>query len=109
MMTKTMMGAVNHVMRTVHVKVCGKEGGRQIRVNAVGPGFIDTPTLGIDGLTPEERAEIMKLGDESTPMKRHGTPEEVASAALFLAAHATFTTGVELAVDGDLMQIGSGF
>ena len=82
---------------------------KEIRVNAVGPGFIDTPTLGIAGLTPEERAEVMKLGDESTPMKRHGTPDEVARAALFLAADATFTTGVELAVDGGLMQIGSGF
>lgn len=80
-----------------------------IRVNAVGPGFIDTPTLGIAGLTPEERAEVMKLGDQVTPMKRHGTPDEVARAALFLAADATFTTGFELAVDGGLMQIGSGF
>jgi NAD(P)-dependent dehydrogenase (short-subunit alcohol dehydrogenase family) len=80
-----------------------------IRVNAVGPGFIDTPTLGIAGLTPEERAEVMKLGDQVTPMKRHGTPDEVARAALFLAANATFTTGFELAVDGGLMQIGSGF
>jgi Dehydrogenases with different specificities (related to short-chain alcohol dehydrogenases) len=71
-----------------------------IRVNAVGPGFIDTPTLGIAGLTPEERAEVMKLGDQVTPMKRHGTPDEVARAALFLAADATFTTGFELAVDG---------
>lgn len=78
-----------------------------IRVNAVGPGFIDTPTLGVAGLTPEERAEMAKLGDEVTPMKRHGTPDEVARAALFLAADATFTTGVELAVDGGLMQIGS--
>jgi NAD(P)-dependent dehydrogenase (short-subunit alcohol dehydrogenase family) len=79
-----------------------------IRVNAVGPGFIDTPTLGVAGLTPEARAEMAKLGDQATPMKRHGTPDEVASAALFLAADATFTTGVELAVDGGLMQIGVG-
>lgn len=77
-----------------------------VRVNAVGPGFIDTPTLGVAGLTPETRAEMAKLGDQVTPMKRHGTPDEVARAALFLAADATFTTGIELAVDGGLMQIG---
>jgi NAD(P)-dependent dehydrogenase (short-subunit alcohol dehydrogenase family) len=77
-----------------------------VRVNAVGPGFIDTPTLGVAGLTPEARAEMAKLGDQITPMKRHGTPDEVARAALFLAADATFTTGIELAVDGGLMQIG---
>lgn len=81
--------------------------GKGVRVNAVGPGFIDTPTLGVAGLTPEVRAEMAKLGDQVTPMKRHGTPDEVARAALFLAADATFTTGVELAVDGGLMQIGT--
>jgi NAD(P)-dependent dehydrogenase (short-subunit alcohol dehydrogenase family) len=67
---------------------------KDIRVNAVGPGFIDTPTLGVAGLTPEARAEMAKLGDQVTPMKRHGTPDEVARAALFLAADATFTTGI---------------
>jgi NAD(P)-dependent dehydrogenase (short-subunit alcohol dehydrogenase family) len=77
-----------------------------IRVNAVGPGFIDTPTLGVAGLTSEERAIMAKLGDQVTPMKRHGTAEEVARAAVFLAADATFTTGIELAVDGGLQQIG---
>jgi NAD(P)-dependent dehydrogenase (short-subunit alcohol dehydrogenase family) len=75
---------------------------RRIRVNAVAPGFIDTPTMGVAGLSAEERAALMKVGDEITPMKRHGTPEEVARAALFLAFDATFTTGVELPVDGGL-------
>jgi NAD(P)-dependent dehydrogenase (short-subunit alcohol dehydrogenase family) len=80
---------------------------RGIRVNAVGPGFIDTPTMGVAGLSKEVRAGFKKLGDEITPMKRHGTVEEVARAALFLAFDATFTTGIELAVDGGLQQIGS--
>jgi NAD(P)-dependent dehydrogenase (short-subunit alcohol dehydrogenase family) len=80
---------------------------RGIRANAVGPGFIDTPTLGVAGLSPGERATLKKLGDEITPMKRHGSADEVARAALFLAFDATFTTGVELAVDGGLQQIGS--
>ena len=75
---------------------------RRIRVNAVAPGFIDTPTMGVSGLSAEERAAFMKVGDEVTPMKRHGTPEEVARAALFLAFDATFTTGIELPVDGGL-------
>jgi NAD(P)-dependent dehydrogenase (short-subunit alcohol dehydrogenase family) len=75
---------------------------RRIRVNSVAPGFIDTPTLGVAGLSAEERAELMKMGDTITPMKRHGSPEEVAEAALFLAFGATFTTGIELPVDGGL-------
>jgi NAD(P)-dependent dehydrogenase (short-subunit alcohol dehydrogenase family) len=80
---------------------------RGIRVNAVGPGFIDTPTMGVAGLSDEQRVALKKLGDEITPMKRHGSPDEVARAALFLAFDATFTTGIELAVDGGLQQIGA--
>jgi NAD(P)-dependent dehydrogenase (short-subunit alcohol dehydrogenase family) len=80
---------------------------RSIRVNAVGPGFIDTPTMGVAGLSQDERAVLKKLGDTVTPMKRHGSVDEVARAALFLAFEATFTTGIELAVDGGLQQIGS--
>ncbi|MEU7135404.1 SDR family oxidoreductase [Streptomyces sp. NPDC046261] len=78
--------------------------GRGIRVNAVSPGFIDTPTMGVVSFTPEEQAHFRAVGDASTPMKRHGTSDEVARAALFLAADATFTTGVKLAVDGGLGQ-----
>lgn len=77
---------------------------RRIRVNAVSPGFIKTPTMGVSNTTDELRAAFEKEGNLITPMKRIGTPEEVASAVLFLAFDATFTTGVELAVDGGLGQ-----
>lgn len=78
---------------------------RRIRVNSVAPGFIDTPTLGVAGISAEERATMRKVGDEVTPMKRHGTADEVARAALFLAFEATFTTGAELPVDGGLAYL----
>ncbi|GGT20493.1 SDR family oxidoreductase [Streptomyces purpureus] len=78
--------------------------GRGIRVNAVSPGYIDTPGGGIQGLTAEEHEAFKKAGDEATPLHRHGTADEVARAALFLAVDATFTTGVKLAVDGGLVQ-----
>ncbi len=78
---------------------------RRIRVNTVAPGFIDTPTLGIAGLSAEKRREFMAIGDSVTPMRRHGTPEEIARAALFLAFDATFTTGVDLPVDGGISQV----
>jgi NAD(P)-dependent dehydrogenase (short-subunit alcohol dehydrogenase family) len=80
---------------------------RGIRVNTVGPGFIDTPTMGVAGLSEEQRGALKELGDQVTPMKRHGSADEVARAALFLAFEATFTTGVELPVDGGLAQIGA--
>lgn len=77
---------------------------RRIRVNAVSPGFINTPTMGVTDATDELRAAFAHEGNAITPMRRIGTPEEVAAAVLFLAFDATFTTGVELAVDGGLGQ-----
>lgn len=77
---------------------------RNIRVNSVSPGFIHTPTAGITGASPEMRAAFEKAGDQLTPMRRHGSSEEVARAVLFLAFDATFTTGEELHVDGGLGQ-----
>ncbi|TPI45699.1 SDR family oxidoreductase [Mesorhizobium sp. B2-9-1] len=77
---------------------------RRIRVNVVSPGFIDTPTMGVAGASAQERAAFVKIGDAVTPMKRHGTAEEVARAVLFLAFDATFTTGARLTVDGGLGQ-----
>lgn len=78
---------------------------RRIRVNALAPGFIDTPTLGLASLSPEARRKIHAAGDQVTPMKRHGTVAEIARAALFLAFDATFTTGIELPVDGGLSTV----
>ncbi|WP_395448462.1 SDR family oxidoreductase [Aminobacter sp. UC22_36] len=77
---------------------------RKIRVNVVSPGFIDTPTMGVAGATADERAAFMAIGDAVTPMKRHGTPDEVARAVLFLGFDATFTTGEQIKVDGGLGQ-----
>ncbi|GAA1695525.1 SDR family NAD(P)-dependent oxidoreductase [Fodinicola feengrottensis] len=74
-----------------------------VRVNAVSPGFVDTPTMGVDA-SDQLRAEFSVIGDQVTPMKRHGRPDEVAAAALFLAFDATFTTGAKLPVDGGLGQ-----
>ncbi len=78
---------------------------RRIRVNCLAPGFIDTPTLGVAGLSPDERRDLAAMGDAATPMKRHGTIDEVARAALFLGFDATFSTGIELAVDGGISTV----
>ncbi|MFC9328949.1 SDR family oxidoreductase [Kitasatospora sp. NPDC057015] len=77
---------------------------RDIRVNAVSPGFIHTPTAGITGASAEMLAAFETVGDQLTPMRRHGSSEEVAKAVLFLAFDATFTTGEEVNVDGGLGQ-----
>jgi NAD(P)-dependent dehydrogenase (short-subunit alcohol dehydrogenase family) len=77
---------------------------RNIRVNVVSPGFIDTPSMGVTGVPQEVLDEFKEEGDRITPLKRHGSMHEVATAVLFLAFDATFTTGAELAVDGGLGQ-----
>lgn len=77
---------------------------KKIRVNSVAPGFIMTPTMGVANLTEEDRETFIAQGNEITPLKRHGTVEEVAAAALYLAAEATFTTAIELPVDGGFAQ-----
>jgi NAD(P)-dependent dehydrogenase (short-subunit alcohol dehydrogenase family) len=80
--------------------------GRSIRVNAISPGPIDTP--GVDGLAPDqEQADQLKAYMVGTvPMGRIGRPDEVASAALFLASdQSSYITGIELFVDGGRNQI----
>ncbi|WP_439661929.1 SDR family NAD(P)-dependent oxidoreductase [Lentzea sp. HUAS TT2] len=77
---------------------------RNVRVNVVSPGFIDTPSMGVTGVPQEVLDQFKEEGDRITPLKRHGSMDEVASAVLFLAFEATFTTGAELAVDGGLGQ-----
>ncbi|WDK12272.1 2-hydroxypropyl-CoM dehydrogenase (short-chain dehydrogenase) [Colletotrichum graminicola] len=64
-----------------------------IRVNCVCPGIIDTPMT--SGVTPDD--PIIAVA----PMKRKGTPQEVADAVLFLcSSKATFIQGASLCVDG---------
>ena len=77
---------------------------RKVRVNAVSPGPIDTGILRRS--MPADTAE--RLAAEfvaRNPMGRMGEPIEVARAVLFLAFHATYTTGAELTVDGGASQL----
>ncbi|ARJ04331.1 oxidoreductase [Cnuibacter physcomitrellae] len=79
---------------------------RGIRVNAVAPGPIATP--GLSGLAAEpEQAEALLGGLASgVPMRRLGTPEEIADAVLYLASpRSSYVTGAELYVDGGASQI----
>jgi len=73
---------------------------RNIRVNVISPGSIDTATF--DGVPQEVRDGLT----QQIPMGRFGTSEEIASAALFLAsADSTYITGAELFVDGGFAQV----
>jgi NAD(P)-dependent dehydrogenase (short-subunit alcohol dehydrogenase family) len=74
-----------------------------IRVNAIQPGFIDTP-MGVDSVAEmlgRDRASLADARARMVPMGRQGTAWDVANAALFLASdESSFITGIVLPVDG---------
>jgi 3-oxoacyl-[acyl-carrier protein] reductase len=73
---------------------------RGIRVNAICPGFIDTPIL--DPLPPITRI----IAERQTPLGRLGEPREIAAAALFLASdESSFVTGQWLSPNGGLLTV----
>ena len=74
--------------------------GRNIRVNVLSPGPIDTPIL--DPLPKETVADIIS----GVPMGRIGTADEIAKVAVFLASDdSSYITGIELFVDGGVAQV----
>jgi NAD(P)-dependent dehydrogenase (short-subunit alcohol dehydrogenase family) len=77
--------------------------GRNIRVNAISPGPIDTPMFERMGLS-EEALKLRKAGIEAkSPSRRFGTPDEVAKLALFLASDdSSYIIGAEIVVDGGM-------
>lgn len=79
---------------------------RGIRVNSIAPGPIETPLYGKMDLPQDVVAEMGKGFAAQVPLKRFGTSEEVANAALFLASdEASYINGIELEVDGGLSQV----
>ena len=74
-----------------------------IRVNAICPGTIDTPSLS-DRMAATGDIEIARENFVNRqPMKRLGTPEEIANIAVYLASdEAKFTTGQVIAIDGGI-------
>ncbi|MFN8298239.1 MAG: 3-oxoacyl-[acyl-carrier-protein] reductase [Chitinophagales bacterium] len=72
-------------------------GSRSIRCNAIAPGFIETDMTGV--LTDEVKKGIL----DKIPMKRMGTPEEVADAAVFLGSDLSrYVSGQVLSVCGGM-------
>jgi NAD(P)-dependent dehydrogenase (short-subunit alcohol dehydrogenase family) len=72
-----------------------------IRVNAMHPGLVDTPII-------DRSSPFYAALREMTPLRRAGTPEELARVALFLASDdSSFMTGVDIPVDGGLREFGT--
>jgi NAD(P)-dependent dehydrogenase (short-subunit alcohol dehydrogenase family) len=73
-----------------------------IRVNTIAPGLIDTPL--IEALVGEHKAALVEREVARQPVKRVGTPEDIADAVLFLMKNG-YVTGITLTVDGGRMLI----
>ncbi|MGA3038929.1 MAG: SDR family oxidoreductase [Vulcanimicrobiaceae bacterium] len=84
-------GGVVSLTRTLALEY----GKWNVRVNALAPGYIETP------MTAAIPDRVRHLALEGTPLGRAGRPEEVAAATLFLASEdASYITGIVLAIDG---------
>jgi len=80
---------------------------RNIRINAISPGPIETPGI-MNAVTSLGMTEdqFKKTIVSTIPMGRMGTSDEVAKSVLFLASDdSSFITGIELFVDGGMAQI----
>lgn len=72
-------------------------GSRNIRVNAVAPGFVET------AMTAALPDDVKEAGKAQIPLGRFATPEEIANAVVFLASdNAAYITGQVLQVDGGM-------
>ena len=72
-----------------------------VRINCVCPGFVDTEMVRNVAAASGDANTFMKNADLHAPMKRICTPQEIASAVLYLASGAAgFVTGAALAIDG---------
>ncbi|WP_448374598.1 3-oxoacyl-ACP reductase FabG [Fervidobacterium sp.] len=78
-------------------KSLAKEFGKKnLRVNAIAPGFIETP------MTEKLSEEVKKVALEKISMRRFGKPEEVAKLVKFLIVDGTYINGQVIVIDGGM-------
>ena len=94
--------AVRSLARTLSTELLEKK----VRVNSLAPGPIDTPIFDKVGVPAEAVLDMKESFASENPMKRLGTSEEIAKAALFLASDdSSYVTGIDLTVDGGVTQL----
>lgn len=94
--------AVRSLVRTFSAELVS----RGIRVNAVSPGAITTPIYNKSDLPQEAVEALVENIVSQIPMKRFGTPEDIAKAVLFLSTpDSAYILGTEIAVDGGSSQL----
>ena len=90
-------GAVLSLSKTLAIELAS----RNIRVNSISPGPINTPIYSKMGMSENLLKEFAAGVQAKVPLKKFGEPKDIAHAALFLASpDSSFMTGSELLVDG---------
>lgn len=92
---------INHYCRALALELAP----RNILVNAIAPGFVDTPMSVVDGVNELESEWFRQnyVEGHHLPLKRAAQPEEIAGVAYFLAGRdASYITGQVITVDGGL-------
>ena len=102
--SSTIYGSTKAALRSFGRTFAKELTPRGIRVNTISPGPIITPILD-KSFTPAQKDNFIEGAKTRIPLGRTGTAAEVAAAALYLAADATYTTGAELFVDGGLIDL----
>ncbi len=93
----TLYGASKAALQGLMKAMALEVAPRQIRVNTINPGMVDTALLDGENIGAEQIAEDVKR----YPLKRYGKPEDVAYAAVYLLSEATvWMTGSSLLIDG---------
>lgn len=102
-----MYAAAKAGLRAVARTLAAELVGQGIRVNMVSPGPTETPIINrTEGVPSEAVAGLRDIMVNAVPMKRMGTPEEIARPVLFLASDdASFITGIDLYVDGGCVEL----
>jgi len=99
-------GATKAALASLVRTLSGELIGRGIRVNAVSPGPISTPLYGKLGFPEADLKNIAASIQGQVPVKRFGTPSEIASAVVFFASdESAFTVGSELLIDGGMSNL----
>ncbi len=92
----TTKAAVSYLARTLSADLLSQG----IRVNAISPGYVDTPRL--QAFSPERQQEFLA----AIPVKRFAHPDEIAHAVLFLASSlSSYIVAADLIIDGGLTAI----
>ena len=99
-------GATKAAVRSFGRTLATELAPRGIRVNTLSPGPVTTPLFAKMGLPEEAIGQMQERMAQAVALKRMGTPEEIARAALFLSSDdASLVVGAELFADGGIAEL----